>query len=68
MTTIELAFKPGVTTQVAVDDRNLLFTATQRRGTRVPDQAQVIVDAHLMLPGTFRGSRVEFLANFRPSR
>ncbi len=45
MATIPLAFKPGVTTEVEIDDRNLLFQAVHRHTGPVPDQVQVVVDA-----------------------
>jgi len=45
MARIPLEFRPGVSTQVEVDDRNLLFCATHPRPAHVPDQAQVIEDA-----------------------
>lgn len=45
MATIQLAFKPGVTTHVDVDDRNLLFHARHRKTGRLPDQARVVQEA-----------------------
>ncbi|HQE93319.1 MAG TPA: nickel-dependent lactate racemase [Anaerolineae bacterium] len=50
MTTFELTFRPGVTTQVEVDERNLLFYAVHRAPGALPDQATV-VDAALDHPG-----------------
>jgi nickel-dependent lactate racemase len=44
MATIELFFKPGVSTQVDIDDPNLLFYATHRKIAEIPDQARVIKD------------------------
>lgn len=49
MTTYELTFRPGVTTQVEVDDRNMLFYAAHRKVDVLPDQATVI-DAALDNP------------------
>lgn len=54
MTSIELAFRPGVTARVEIDDRNLLFHAAHRRATAVPDQRQVILDALAHPIGTGR--------------
>jgi nickel-dependent lactate racemase len=45
MATFELVFRPGVTTQVEIDDRNLLFYAAHHKTAEVPDQARVIQDA-----------------------
>lgn len=45
MVTIELVFRPGVTTQVEINDRNLLFYAAHRKTADVPDQTQVIREA-----------------------
>jgi nickel-dependent lactate racemase len=45
MATFELVFRPGVTTQVEIDDRNLLFYAAHRKTAEVPDQTRVIQDA-----------------------
>ena len=45
MAHIELAFKPGVMTSVDVDDRNLLFNATHRKVSTIPDQKAVIEEA-----------------------
>jgi len=42
MATIELVFRPGVTTRVEIDDRNLLFYAVHRTTAKIPDQAGVI--------------------------
>jgi nickel-dependent lactate racemase len=54
MTTFELTFKPGVTTAVDVDDRNLLFYAVHRKTETIPDQVQVIEDALANPIGTER--------------
>jgi nickel-dependent lactate racemase len=40
-----LVFRPGVTTQVDIDDQNLLFYAAHRKTDKVPDQTQVIEEA-----------------------
>lgn len=45
MATFDLTFRPGVTTSVYVDDKNLLFYATHRKSAAVPDQTRVITDA-----------------------
>ncbi|HOT90002.1 MAG TPA: nickel-dependent lactate racemase [Anaerolineae bacterium] len=45
MPTFELPFKPGLTTHVEVDDRNLLFYAVQRRSETLPDQRAVVENA-----------------------
>jgi len=45
MTTFDLVFRPGVTTRVEIDDKNLLFYAAHRRVPEVPDQARVIDEA-----------------------
>jgi nickel-dependent lactate racemase len=45
MAEFELVFRPGVTTQVEIDDRNLLFYAAHRKTAKVPDQARVIQEA-----------------------
>jgi nickel-dependent lactate racemase len=45
MAKFELVFRPGVTTQVDIDDHNLLFYAAHRKTDKVPDQARVIQDA-----------------------
>ena len=45
MATFELVFRPGVTTQVEIDDRNLLFCAAHHKTAVVPDQTRVIQDA-----------------------
>ncbi len=42
MKTIELIFRPGVTTQVEIDERSLLFYAAHRKTTQVPNQTRVI--------------------------
>jgi nickel-dependent lactate racemase len=44
MAVIELVFRPGVTTQVEVDDENLLFCATGG-ALPIPDQAEVVREA-----------------------
>ncbi|MBN1584495.1 MAG: nickel-dependent lactate racemase [Anaerolineae bacterium] len=54
MATIELAFKPHVTAQVTIDDRNLLFYATHRKPAAIPDPAQVIAGALQNPIGTSR--------------
>jgi nickel-dependent lactate racemase len=51
---IEIAFRPGVTTTVDIDDRNLLFHAVQPQTKHVPDQRQVILDALAHPIGTSR--------------
>lgn len=45
MPVFELTFRPGVTTHVEVDDRNLLFYAVHRTMDVLPDQATVIETA-----------------------
>jgi lactate racemase len=45
MPTIELSFRPGVSTQVEIDDRNLLFCATQRKAAEIPDQERIVEEA-----------------------
>jgi nickel-dependent lactate racemase len=45
MATIELKFRPGVTTHIEIADRNLLFYAAPLRTGRVPDQEAVIENA-----------------------
>jgi len=45
MTTFELIFRPGVTTQVEIDDENLLFYATHRKIDEIPDQTRVVQEA-----------------------
>ena len=45
MATIELTFRPGVTTQVEIDDRNILFYAAHRKTAEVPDQTRVVQEA-----------------------
>lgn len=54
MAHIEIAFRPGVTTTVDIDDRNLLFHAVQPQTKHVPDQRQVILDALAHPIGTSR--------------
>jgi lactate racemase len=52
MAVMELVFRPGVTTQVEIDDGNLLFCATggtlpagETRPFEIPDQAAVVEEA-----------------------
>jgi nickel-dependent lactate racemase len=45
MATIELVFRPGVTTQVEIDDQKLLFYAAHRKSASIPDQTRVIEEA-----------------------
>jgi len=45
MATIELVFRPGVTTRVDIDDENLLFYAAHRKTAAIPDQTRVIEQA-----------------------
>jgi nickel-dependent lactate racemase len=45
MARFELVFRPGVTTQVEINDQNLLFYAAHRKIAEVPDQTRVIEDA-----------------------
>ena len=45
MATLELAFRPGVTTQVDIDDDNLLFYAEHRKVTDIPGQGTVVAEA-----------------------
>ena len=45
MAKCELTFRPGVTTQVDIDDHSLLFYAAHRKTAEVPDQTRVIQDA-----------------------
>jgi len=45
MAVFELVFRPGVTTQVEIDDRNLLFYAAHRKIAEIPDQVRVIDQA-----------------------
>jgi len=45
MATVELTFRPGVTTQVEIDDHNLLFYAAHRKAAGIPDQVSVIEEA-----------------------
>lgn len=45
MAHIELAFKPGVTTSVEIDDHNLLFYAAHHVASAIPDQEAVIEQA-----------------------
>lgn len=45
MARIELSFRPGVTTEVEIDDKNLLFYAEQRKTTEVLQQSQLVETA-----------------------
>jgi nickel-dependent lactate racemase len=45
MTNIELAFRPGVTAEVEIEDENLLFYAAPRAAGRVPDQMRIVEEA-----------------------
>jgi nickel-dependent lactate racemase len=45
MPKIELAFRPGATTEVFVPDRNLLFCAVHQKAGNIPDQQTVIQQA-----------------------
>ncbi len=45
MAAIELAFRPGVTTQIEIDDRNILFHAVHVQSGKPPDQRRVVQDA-----------------------
>jgi nickel-dependent lactate racemase len=45
MAKFELVFRPGVTTQVEIDDQDLLFYAAHRKTAEVPDQTRVIQEA-----------------------
>ena len=45
MTTINLIFRPGVTTSVEIPDANLLFQAVHQKLGAVPNQAEVIQQA-----------------------
>ncbi len=45
MKPIELTFKPSVTTQVEIDENNLLFYAAHRKVADIPDQKQVVLEA-----------------------
>jgi len=45
MPVFELTFRPGVTTHVEVDERNLLFYAAHRQIDALPDQVAVVEDA-----------------------
>ena len=45
MAIFELTFRPGVSTQVEVDDANILFYAAHRKATDIPDQNQVVEKA-----------------------
>jgi nickel-dependent lactate racemase len=45
MPVFELPFRPGVTTQVEVENRNLLFYAVHRKVDALPDQATVVEEA-----------------------
>ena len=54
MANVELVFRPGVTTRLEIDDRNLLFYAAPGKTAQVPDQAQVIEGALANPIGTAR--------------
>jgi len=54
MPAFDLTLSPGVTTQVEVDDDNLLFYARHRRTVEIPDQTAVIQDAFWRPIGTGR--------------
>jgi nickel-dependent lactate racemase len=45
MANIELFFRPGVSTEIQIDEENLLFYATHRTAEQVPDQTQIVEDA-----------------------
>ncbi len=45
MAKFELVFRPGVTTQVEIDDHNLLFYAAHRKTVEIPDQTRIVQDA-----------------------
>ena len=48
MARIELTFRPGVTTDVEINDQNLIFYAAQQKTGQLPDQKQVIVGRQLV--------------------
>ena len=54
MANIRLSFRPGVDTEVEIDDRNLLFCATHRAAGEIPDPAQAIEQALAHPIGTAR--------------
>ena len=54
MASIELVFRPGVTTRVEIDDQNLLFYAAHRKIADIPDQTRVIEEALRSPIGTDR--------------
>ena len=54
MPIFELTFRPGVTTHVEVDDRNLLFYAVHRKIDALPDQTEVIENALDNPIGTYK--------------
>jgi len=58
MAIVELEFRPGVATQVEIDDRNLLFYAAHRSPARIPDQTHVVQHAldHPIGSGTLADS------------
>ena len=45
MARIELTFKPGVTTEVEIEDQNLIFYAEQRKTIEAPHQSQLVKTA-----------------------
>jgi nickel-dependent lactate racemase len=45
MARIQLVFRPGVTTEVEIEDENLLFYAAPRAGQAAPDQARIVEEA-----------------------
>jgi nickel-dependent lactate racemase len=45
MANVELVFRPGVTSEVEIDEQNLLFYATPRAVDQVPDQARIVEEA-----------------------
>lgn len=45
MAKIDLIFRPGVPTQVEIDESNLLFYAALRKTAEIPDQTRVIREA-----------------------
>jgi len=45
MARVDLVFRPGVTTQVEIDDRNLLFYASHRKTTEISAPRRVIEEA-----------------------
>ena len=45
MATIELVFRPGVSTEVEIDEGNLLFYAAPRAVDQIPDQTRIVEEA-----------------------